>query len=797
MIEKSVLKQLDFDQIEPYFTENLMFSESFRVFSEKIFLDYSKLEGYFEILSELFRFLEDQSYFDFLKQPDITQHIPYIQKGLLLNPEDFLEIAVFAESLKNILDKSEKLKNMPKFQNFLQSFEDSYSPIDKIIYRVIDKNGQVKSTASKELLEIRKRIRNLEASIRAKIQEYLEKRDLNKYLQEDFYTIRKDRFVLPVKSSFQKHIEGIIHDRSNTGETVFIEPQDIVQVNNSLIIEKQKEEEEIRKILKELIEELKPMLPSINLMIKSYVEIDYLNARYLLSSILGGYRVNLNSSFEINLKKAINPLMKLQNRKTVPIDINLKNGDYALIVSGPNAGGKTVALKTFGMIYLLVNAGIFPPVEENSSIYIKNRLYCVIGDQQSIQNSESSFTSHLRELDRAFINAKNGDIVLVDEILQNTDPSTGVALAKGYIDAVSEKKAHVIVTTHYNELKYHALEKEGFVNASVKLHPTTMKPTYQLFYNQINESQPLQIAKELNVSQILIDKASKYLIHAESDTQRLITRLNAQIDEYNSMMKTLEDERSKYEKYKEDARKFKMEKSQFQLNKEKLLKEEIDKTVDKMKRYLFELNQKSKKDTEHLLKKLEEQSDKKQENIKQLQKETQTSDKKSVIFEDLKEGNSYFIYSIGKNGKVVQISRNRVILETENSMKITTTTNDLYHIEKTKEDEVKKILKKYDIISDDSTQIQKTEEEPMFRTPGNTLDIIGVDTYSSESMIEEFFNQLLMNRRFYGYIIHGHGTGKLKKHVRYYLSKHELVKKYQRAEQDDGGDAVTIVELHK
>ncbi len=797
MIEKSILKQLDFDQIEPYFTENLKFSESLRVFSEKIFLDYGKLENYFEILSELFRFLEDQSFFDFLKQPDITQHLPYIQKGLILNPEDFLEIAQFVEALKNILDKSQKLKNMPNFQRFLDNFEESYSPVDKIIYKIIDKNGQVKSTASKELLDIRKRIRNLEASIRTRIQEYLEKRDLNKYLQEDFYTIRKDRFVLPVKSSFQKHIEGIIHDRSNTGETVFIEPQDIVQVNNNLIIEKQKEEEEIRRILKELIAELKPMLPSIDEMIKSYVEIDFLYARYMLSSILGGFRVDLNSSFDINLKKAVNPLMKLQNKKTVPIDITLKNKDYVLVVSGPNAGGKTVALKTFGMIYLLVNAGIFPPVEENSSIYIKNRVFCIIGDQQSIQNSESSFTSHLRELDRAFINSKEGDIVLVDEILQNTDPSTGVALAKGYLDAVSEKKAHVIVTTHYNELKYHALEREGFVNASVKLHQTTMKPTYQLFYNQINESQPLQIAKELNVSQTLIDKASKYLIHAESDTQQLITRLNKQIDEYNSMIKTLEEEQSKYEKHKEDVRKFKIEKSQFQLNKEKLLKEEIDKTVDKMRKYLSELNQKNKKDTEHLLKKLEEQSDKKQETIQEIQKETQTSNKRSVNFEDLKEGESYFIYSLGKSGRVIQISKNRVILETENSMKITTTTNDLFHIEKTKEDEIKKILKKYDIISDEATQIQRVEDEPMFRIPSNTLDIIGVDTYSSESMIEEFFNKLLMDRKYYGYIIHGHGTGKLKKHVRYYLSKHELVKKYQRAEQDDGGDAVTIVELHK
>ena len=252
-MNKNLLKTLDFDKIIEYFREYFRYSVTDELYTLFLFEEGSELKDNIQITEEFFRFPIDEEKFAFLKKADIRVHLKYIEKQLLINPEDFLEIASMSDDFRRFSIYIENLKEgeFSTLKKKIEVFSREIPESDKEIYRIIDKNGIVKSSASMKLLEIRKRIRSLEEYIRETLREYLSRRDLNKYLQEDFYTIRKERFVLPIKSSFKGTIKGIVHDRSNTGETVFIEPNEVLESNNKLIIEKKKEEEEIKRILKE------------------------------------------------------------------------------------------------------------------------------------------------------------------------------------------------------------------------------------------------------------------------------------------------------------------------------------------------------------------------------------------------------------------------------------------------------------------------------------------------------------------------------------------------------------------
>lgn len=786
-LNEKLMLSLDFDRIEQHLINYFKFPGTVEKYKEFLFLEnHTQIEKYFKVLNELFRFLPNESIFDFLKQKNILNHLRYIEKELLINSEDFLEIAIFVEDFSKFLTTVDDLKDeLVEFKLKVKNYESFYTPIDKTIYRVIDKNGLVKSTASKLLFELRKRILHLENTLREKIKDYLTRKDLSNYLQDEYYTIRKDRFVLPIKSSFRGTIEGIIHDRSNSGETVFIEPQEVVSLNNELIIERKKEEEEIKRILKELVLTIKPSIPELNKMMDCYVELDLLFSKWQLSKQLEGNLVELPNKFEINLHKVYNPLMKLEGKKTVPVDIILKENQYGMVISGPNAGGKTVALKTLGMVYLLIYAGIYPPVAENSSFFVNNNLYCIIGDNQSIEQNKSSFTAHLGELDLSYRNANKNDLILIDEILQNTDPKTGIALSKGYLEAVTDKKVRIILTTHYNELKYFALEKDIYINVSVKLDERS-KPTFVLNYNQISESYPIAIAKDIGISEEIISKAEKFVLNSESDVTVLIDRLNKQIDNYKDLSAKVETEKKQYELYKEESRKFKIEKSKFLLRKEQLIKDEVDKTITKMKQHLNNLANMDKKDIQNVLVKIEQESNKLDNEIINLKKEANVIDENLVPLNNMEEGLKVFVKSLNCNGVIVKFSKTKVVVQTDN-MKITTTPDDLC--------QAKKSAKAENIL------VKKIEERPMIddicmRTSANTLNIIGQDTMSSETLIEQFIDGLYNQRKKYGFIIHGHGTGKLKEFVRTHLKKHEFVAAIKKASEEDGGDAVTIIELN-
>jgi len=793
-MNKQLLKTLDFDKIINYLEQHFKYSVTSELYSLFLFESDTELKDNLKITEEFFKYPINKDKFYFLKKTDIRTHLKYIEKNLLINPDDFLEIASMSDDFRKFSKYIESLKDgeFSILKKKIDIFSREIPESDKEIYKIIDKNGVVKSTASMKLLEIRKKIKSYEDNIRNTLKEYLSRRDLNQYLQEDFYTIRKERFVLPLKSSFKGTIKGIVHDRSNTGETVFIEPTEVLESNNKLIIEKKKEEEEIKRILRELVMVLKPYMQNLLDLVEVYVQVDLFFSRYKFSQSLGAWPVIISPSFNINLINVYNPLMKLENpNQTKPINIKMDNNTKTMIISGPNAGGKTVALKTVGMIYLLIKSAIFPPLDEGSEFFISNKLFAIIGDNQSIEKAQSSFTSHLKELDYAYKNSGRDDLILIDEILQNTSPETGAALSKGYLDSVSNKNTRTIVTTHYNELKYYALEQDNFLNASVQLDKQ-MKPTYKLYYNQISDSLPLEIAKNLKISPEIIENSKKHLAIKENSVTKLIDKLNKKIDFYEAKSEKLKESEEKFKKFQEEERKFKLEKSKFMLKKERMLKEELDLTRLKMKDYLKDMNKKSKKEQEDILKKLDKKRLKKEQNIKSLNDKVSLQDEDSLSLNEISVAQKVFVKSLSTHGTIINISKKRITVQTDN-MKITTKINDLSPAKSKNDLMIDKIKKKVKTQSNEDNKV--ITDETMIRTKKNTLDIIGKDRYASESLIDHFLDKLYYQNKQYGYIIHGHGTGILKKHVRAFLKKHPLIRSYTKASNDDGGDAVTIAML--
>ncbi len=791
-MNKELLKTLDFDKIINFLKKHFNYDVTHELYSVYLFEQDVDLKENLKITEEFFKYPILEEKFSFLKKMDIRNHLKYIEKNLLINPEDFLDIAFMSDDLRKFSKYVLSLKEgeFSVFKKKIEQFSREIPESDIEIYKIIDKNGIVKSTASVRLLDIRKRIKSLEEHIRNTLKEYLNRRDLNRFLQEDFYTIRKDRFVLPLKANFKGTIKGIVHDRSNTGETVFIEPHEVLESNNKLILEKKKEEEEIKRILKELIQALKPFMKPLLELVEIYVQIDLYFSRYKFSKQMNANPITISNEFDINLIEVYNPLMYLENpKKTKPIDIKMDKNTKTMIISGPNAGGKTVALKTVGMTYLLIRSAIFPPAKDGSSFYIFDKLFAIIGDNQSIEKHQSSFTSHLKELDHAFKNANKDDLILIDEILQNTTPEMGVALSKGYLDSVSSSGSRVIVTTHYNELKYYALEQDNFLNASVKLDDN-MKPTFKLYYNQMSDSVPLLIAQSLKISDTIIENTKKHLSIKENSVTKLIDKLNKKIDLYEQKIEKLKEKEQKFENFKADERKFKREKSKFMLKKEQMLKETLDDAREKMKSQIKELDKKSKSEQEDMLRKLDEKRMKKLQKIEEL--DNKIEDDESLNINEISVAQKVFIKSLSKHGTIVNISRNRITVQTDN-MKVTTKINDLSKAKSKNEVMIDKIKKKVQKEASESSEV--ITDDALIRTKQNTLDIIGKNKYESEPLIDHFLDKLYYQNKQYGYIIHGHGTGILKNHVRSFLKKHPLVRSYTKAPNDDGGDAVTIAML--
>lgn len=642
--------------------------------------------------------------------------------------------------------------------------------------RCLADDGRMRDEASPELLLARSGIRSLHQTCTRKVKEFIQKHGLEQYLQDDFMTLSSDRYVLPLKANFKGRLQGVIHDYSQTGETCYFEPVFLMEVNNRLQELKQEEREAEIKVLQYLTGLIKTELPAIKDLYSLLTDIDVTLAVSALAATYDGVSIEFGENEPVDLRNARHPLLFLQHRADpknspvpVPVDLLLKRDQRALIVSGGNAGGKTVSLKTLGLSALMGMCGIPVPASEGGSLPLWTRMHVFIGDEQSLEDHVSTFTAQIRNLSRVWDGVDPGTLVILDEFGAGTDPAQGAALAQAVVDGLLDAGAYVVAATHFPALKAYALSREGVRAASVLFDPRSKKPLYRLAYDQVGASQALDVAKEHGLPESVLRRAEQYLLLDGADTGSLIERLNAVAVEREKEIASLEAERKKFtEKRARLEEKFARDReelfSRIQADAQKVLRDWKSSRIGH-KQALKELSK----------------------TRKSLLADTETPAEAAAPIDAaaFKPGLTVRYAAWGKNGVILETDARRQKLKLDLSG--ITIWADMAEC----------AVLGVQPSQGGVTHIPGRTASPVKTAPGvaSRLDLRGMRADVALAELERFLDAAIIGGRTELEILHGRGTGALRREVHSMLKNYPPVASFAVAPEDQGGDGVTCVVL--
>ena len=697
-------------------------------------------------------------------------------KGLL----DLNTIFLCARDLKTYFSKDyiEK-EDFPILEGLFSSLYTNEGVISKISSSIIDENT-LDDKASPELQRIRKKIRNLEQDIRSKLNSMIHSSSFSKYVQENVVTIRNDRFVIPIKEEYRAQVKGFVHDVSNAGSTLFIEPISIFELNNEINQLRLEEEVEIEKILQQLTSLFYPYIEELKTDVEVIGTLDFIFAKAKYSKAISGITPIINTKKEIHLINARHPL--IDKNKVVPISIELGKDFSTLLITGPNTGGKTVTLKTVGLLTCMACSGLNIPADEKSSIFVFEHIFADIGDDQSIADSLSTFSSHMTNIVDITKQANENSLILVDELGSGTDPVEGANLAISILDYFKTLGSLTIATTHYQELKKYAMTTSGFENASVEFDVETLSPTYRLLIGVPGKSNAFEISQKLGLNISIIQKA-KSLMSSNDIT-------------FEELLKNIYDDKQFIEKEKE---KILAESKQIDMLKEKLQKENLEKErqekeiINNAKIKARNILLEAKEDANEMIKKLSDIKDSKEihtlrnalnNKIKNIHLEQTISENTSntnfLSKEEVKPGKEVFVTSFNQNGIVLSnVSRNNEVQVQIGSMKMNIKLNLLQNPKNTHTSK----------SSHTSSHISKS------RNIKPEINVIGMNVEEANFVIDKFLDDCALAKLETVRIIHGKGTGKLKNGIHQFLKTNSHVKSFRLGTFGEGEMGVTVVEL--
>ena len=700
-------------------------------------------------------------------------------KGLL----DLNTIFICAKNLKTYFSKDYIQKdNFPILEGLFSSLYTNEGIISKISSSIIDENT-IDDKASPELQKIRKKIRNLEQDIRSKLNSIIHSSSFSKYVQENVVTIRNDRFVIPIKEEYRSQVKGFVHDVSNAGSTLFIEPISIFELNNEINQLKLEEEVEIEKILQQLTSLFYPYVEELKTDVEVIGTLDFIFAKAKYSKAISGITPIINTNKEIHLINARHPL--IDKNKVVPISIDLGKDFSTLLITGPNTGGKTVTLKTVGLLTCMACSGLNIPADEKSSIFVFEHIFADIGDDQSIADSLSTFSSHMTNIVDITKNANENSLILVDELGSGTDPVEGANLAISILDYFKNIGALTIATTHYQELKKYAMTTSGFENASVEFDVETLSPTYKLLIGVPGKSNAFEISQKLGLDISIIQKA-KDLMSSNDIT-------------FEELLKNIYDDKQLIEKEKE---KILAESEQINSLKEKLQRENFEKEkqekeiINNAKIQARNILLEAKEDANEIIKELSNIQDSKEINtlrntlnkkIKDIQLEpnisNHTSNTNSLSKEEVQPGKEVFVTSFNQNGIILShVSRNHEVQVQIGSMKINVKLNALQN-PKTLQNSI-------------STKNMHTSSRiSKSRNIKPEINVLGMNVEEANFVIDKFLDDCTLAKLETVRIIHGKGTGKLKNGIHQFLKNNSHVKSFRLGTFGEGEMGVTVVTL--
>lgn len=708
---------------------------------------------------------------------------PLLHKSLVAN-------AVL--STKDLLRSSDVFRVSRMIKNYFETRLEKYPTLaeegvllhsnrllEKHISEAIDEMGEVRDTASRELSRIRREIQSKSNHLRKRLSVLLKKVSEDDMVMEEFVTMREGRFVLPVKVEHKRHISGIIHGYSQTGSTVFMEPSEIFEMNNEVSLLINEEKREIYRILANLTAEIgdeaRQFLASVNIL--ANLDAVLAKAKYALE--FGGVKPEIWDDKEIFLKDVRHPLLVHSKgiKKIRPMSISFDSKKRGHLISGPNAGGKTVALKSIGLNVTMALSGIFPLGICKTNY---RTVFSAIGDHQSIENDLSTFSSQIIQLQNILSNCDNRALVLIDEILSGTDPQEGSALAAGIMDTFIELNLFFVATTHQSTLKSYALSREEIENASLEFDDGKLAPTYNFLQGIPGNSYAFVLAKSLGLSKLALDRAKSYLGNKQTELEESI----AVLQRYRNEQKTLKDEARK-EKIKAEKEREKYEK------KFKEIKQKRRELIDKAKEEAYEIVQKSNALIENTIRQVQEEkksfaeikksyNKEKNELEKEIKKKfvkEKVQKKEKVSSHEFKPGDSVALEDSNNVGYILEIYKDaKMALVEFNGVKFRLPFGQLFP--------TKAPVKPRSDHSDHFTFNAKSR-----------LDIRGKRAEESLREVDEFLSKAIVSNLTPLTIIHGKGTGALKEAIHQFLRYHQSVKSFRLGTLVEGGAGVTVVEL--
>jgi DNA mismatch repair protein MutS2 len=721
---------------------------------------------------------------------DVSGSLSRADRGGSLSPAELLRIAGVLRAARGVKEYAdgEGVGDTCLNSLFYELTANRY--LEEKITTAILSEEEIADAASPQLADIRRHMRVQSAKIRESLQKIISSPTYAKYLREPIITMRSDRYVVPVRSEYKNAIPGLVHDVSSSGGTFFVEPMQAVNANNALRELLSDERKEIERILAELSAECAAHRENINSDYETLVALDVIFARGRLSDNLRAMEPKLRTDGVVDLKRARHPL--IDPKQVVPTTVRLGSDFDTLVITGPNTGGKTVTLKTIGLLTLMAECGLHIPADEGSTVSVFDRVLADVGDEQSIEQSLSTFSSHMKNIVEILDQCDSSTLVLFDELGAGTDPAEGAALAIAIIEFCRKMGSKVAATTHYAELKVYAMRTDRVINASCEFDVETLRPTYRLLIGVPGKSNAFAISRRLGLSEDIITSARNMVSENDLDFEDVLNQLEQQ-------RQAMEQARQEAERLRLETEKTKKQSEEYYAQ----IKKERDKAVQKAKadaQHIIDDARATANQVYDELKKLRKQMkdaadaqgiNEKQADLRRSlnEAEAKLGGEKQVVerpkpTREIKVGDTVELLKLGTKASVLSIAKDGTMQLQAGIMKVSAKPDEVYLLENQPQPEVKRI-------------IERSNRELRTMAASPELDIRGMTGGEAMGVIDVFLDNAMMANLESVRIIHGKGTGALRKAVHTHLKKSRYVKSFRLGVYGEGEDGVTIVEMKK
>ena len=744
-------------------------------------IDFDCAQTLLEETAEMVALLSSLDSFPMDRVEDIRPVFRNAEEHEIIDPGQCLSLIKLLRLCRNLCREKDKKSVYPHLHAWLEKLDPLKEFLEELV-RCVDDEGNIRENATPELRQALRNADTAKSKLEDRLQRLFKTERIREALQDSYITEREERMVIPVRAEFKSRVDGIVHDSSGSGQTLFIEPTSIVPLNNQLKIARLQIEQEKIKILQSLALKTRQFQEPLERNLETLISLDLIFAKARLAKTMAAVHCPMNRDSIMELKEARNPELVLDGETVVPNTIEWDDSVKVVIISGPNTGGKTVTLKTLGLLALMVRAGLHLPVKENSRIPFFPKVYSDIGDDQNIQLKLSTFSGHLKKIIHILDHVDAGSLVLLDELGIATDPQEGAALAEAILLDLKSKNVMTLVSTHYFTLKILAQTHAGFLNACTEFDLDTLSPTYRLIFGAPGQSAALDTAERLGLQKSIINQARNLYQAKEDRAENLLEDLTRQRLEFHRDQEKIKQQKEETETLAREQRiltqRLRDEEKDFQKNKTKKLQAEIRAGKAEIRKMIQQI--KSEQDLPRIRK-----VEKKLQSMNQIPLSSKVEDLEewTLPVKNLKTGDLVLILNLGTLATLLEPPEGKKKLRVQ--MGNITTVVEASALRGNPRKKGRKPEKKF------SLNIHTASEGGLV----SSCDLRGMNSEEAEAVMEAFISRAIGQKVQRVLIIHGHGMGTIKTLVRNYLEKAGLCKQFMPGSRHEGGDGVTVVEF--